>query len=246
MDSCTTQASLDEDKAADIYQKLAKHQRNENWPNRQRLAQFQAWGERYSVHFKLDVSEIALCLDILPVTCFGHFRVGHNGFGLKGEIAINARYLEVRPIWQVLGTLLHEHLHAWQHVHGNPSKHDHHNLEFRRKAAEFGLLIDRRGVTDYLLESPFMDLLKAYGVEVPTEAEDDDASEERGRLVRRMLGRPGRMRGKSSLAKWKCDCSSVRCGKADLRARCLKCGKEFRREEEPPSHGADKPTPNAD
>ena len=37
---------------------------------------------------------------------FGHYRVGHNGFGLKGEIAVNQRYLISRPAWQVLGTIL--------------------------------------------------------------------------------------------------------------------------------------------
>jgi hypothetical protein len=215
--------------ASNIYRNLATHQRNESWRGRELLAEFQKWTERFNVHFKLDVPEIALCVDVLPVSVFGHYRVGHNGFGLKGEIAINEIYLITRPAWQVLGTVLHESLHAWQYVHGKPSKHDHHNLEFRRKAAELGLLIDRRGVTDYLLESPFMDLLKQHGVEVPTEAEEEEASGlGRGLLVRRIAGRMTRLKGKSTLTKWSCGCTNVRCGKADFRARCLKCGNEFR------------------
>src|SRR5665213_2754271 len=209
-----------------IYQSLAAHQRSENWRKRELLEVFQTWAEWFDVRFKMDIPQLALCVDTLSVSCFGHFREGHNGFGLKGEIAINERYLTTRPTWQVLGTLLHECVHAWQDVHGSPSPHDHHNLEFRRKAAELGLLIDRRGVTDYLLDSPFMDLLKEHGVEVPTEPEEDDGSD-RGRLVRRVLGRITRMKGKSTLIKWSCGCTNVRCGVADFAAVCLKCGHPF-------------------
>lgn len=213
-----------------IYRDLASHQRNEAWRGRDLLTEFQNWAERYNVHFKLDIPEIALCVDVLPVSVYGHYRIGHNGFGLKGEIAINELYLTTRASWQVLGTLCHECLHAWQHAHGKPSPHDHHNLEFRRKAAELGLLIDRRGVTDYLLESPFMDLVKSHGVEVPTEAEEESASELGNRLVRRLSGQGERMKGKSTLIKWTCGCQSVRCGRSDLQARCMKCGNQFMKE----------------
>ena len=209
-----------------IYENLAEHQRNENWRKRELVVVFQTWAGHFDVHFNLDVPEIALCVDVLPVSCFGHFRHGHNGFGLKGEIAINERYLTSRPSWQVLGTLLHECLHAWQHAHGKPSAHDHHNLEFRRKAAGVGLLIDRRGVTDYLLQSPFMDLLQEHGIEVPTEAEDE-SDPGPDRLVRRLLGRTTRMKGKSTLIKWTCGCQSVRCGRADFQARCTICDNQF-------------------
>lgn len=212
---------------SNIYQNLARHQRDENWRGRHLLAGFQEWTELFNVRFKLDIPEIALCVDKLPVSVFGHFRPGHNGFGLKGEIAINELYLISRPAWQVLGTICHESLHAWQHVHGKPSPHDHHNLEFRRKAAEFGLLIDRRGVTDYLLQSPFMDLLRELGVEVPTEAEEEDDESDRARIVSRSLGRLHRMKGKSTSSKWSCGCTIVRCGRSDLGAKCLKCGRDF-------------------
>lgn len=225
----------EEPTSSNIYQNLADHQCHEDWQKRDLLAVFQTWTKRFDAHFKMGVTEIALCVDALPVSCFGHFREGHNGFGLKGEIAINELYLTTRPTWQILGTLLHECLHAWQDVHGKPSRHNHHNVEFRRKAAALGLLIDRRGVTDYLLESPFMDLLKQHGVEVPTDADEDDESNPgRGRLVRRTLGRITRAKGRSTLIKWSCGCTIVRSGKADLRARCLKCGNEFRRDPEQP------------
>lgn len=214
--------------ARDIYDDLARHQRSENWRGRELLARFQFWAERFNVHFKLDIPEIALCLDRLPVSVFGHFRVGHNGFGLKGEIAINDLYLNSRPAWQILGTICHECLHAWQHAHGHPSPHDHHNLEFRRKAAGFGLLIDRRGVTDYLLDSPFMTLLAEHGVEVPNDAEAQESSHlAQGRVVPRMASNNTRIQGKSTLIKWSCGCQNVRCGRAEFHALCMKCGNQF-------------------
>jgi hypothetical protein len=133
----------------------------------------------------------------------------------------------------VLGTLLHELLHAWQEVHGNPSRTDHHNLEFRRKAAELGLLIDRQGVTDYLLDSPFMDFLRGHGIATPTEAdEEQDAARGIGR-VRSVGGTVPRLAGKSKLIKWSCGCTNVRCAKADFQALCLKCGQRFMRASAP-------------
>ena len=210
-----------------IYRELEKHQRNEDWAARNLLSELQAWTKRYNVCFKLDVSDVALCVDPLPVSVLGHFRIGHNGFGLKGEIAINTIYLNELPRWQVLGVLLHELLHAWQHVHGKPSPHNHHNLEFRGKAAQLGLLVDRHGVTDYLLDSPFADLLRAQGVHVPTEADEETADGERRIYgVHRKTHRP---KGKSTLIKWSCGCTNVRTGTSDLEAHCMKCGNQFSR-----------------
>ncbi|MGA2230848.1 MAG: SprT-like domain-containing protein [Tepidisphaeraceae bacterium] len=195
-----------------IYQDLACHQRAETWFGKDLSVNLQSWAVRFIVEFNLDVCEVALRIDALPCSRFGHFRVGHNGFGLKGEIALNSRYLSNRPFWQVLGTLLHELLHAWQHAHGNPSRRDHHNDEFRRKAHECGLNIDKRGVTGYSANSRFKDLLRENGVAVPD-----------GEYV--PMGE--RLRGNSKLKKWSCGCTNVRCGVGDFRAQCLKCGKVF-------------------
>jgi hypothetical protein len=209
-----------------VYQTLAEHQRTEPWDDRDLLAFLQQWAERFDVEFKLGIPQLALQVDRLRASTLGHFRVGHNGFGLKGEIAINRRYIRNRPVWGVLGTLLHEGLHAWQDVHGHPSARAHHNLEFRRKAASFGLLIDRRGVTDNVLESPFMDLLRDNGIEVPTEADCDEPDDQGRRIVRRAASRPNRLAGNSKLKKWSCGCTNVRCA-VELRAWCCRCGKPF-------------------
>ena len=121
-----------------VYSVLVKHQRDENWAGQQILADLQTWANRFIVEFKLDIRDISLCVERLPSNRYGHFRQGHNGFGLRGEIAINSRYLpEQRQLWEVLGTLLHELLHAWQETHGIPGKRNHHNAEFQAKARKF-------------------------------------------------------------------------------------------------------------
>ena len=125
-----------------IYPRLAQHQRQEAWQGQRTIAVLQDWAERFIVEFKLDIPSVVLCIDRLAINCLGHFRMGHNGFGLRGEIAINDRYLGSREPWQMLGTLLHELLHAWQQEHGTPSGRNHHNREFRDKALELGLIID--------------------------------------------------------------------------------------------------------
>ncbi len=61
-------------------------------------------------------------------------RHGHNGFSLLGEIAINSPHLATQDSWQVLETLFHELLHAWQQGHGRPGKRNYHNHELRGKA----------------------------------------------------------------------------------------------------------------
>jgi hypothetical protein len=202
-----------------IYPLLAQHQRTEAWPRRELIALLQGWTETFIGEFKLDIPSVALCLDKLPSKCYGHFRYGYNGFGLRGEIAINSAYLPPkRQPWEILGTLLHELLHAWQQQHGTPGGRNHHNLEFRRKALEFGLVIDRRGVTSYAANSLFKDLLRANGVEVPP-----------GYIA----ARADRLPAQSKLMKWSCGCNppvNVRVAIADFQAMCFKCGTKFRRQ----------------
>jgi hypothetical protein len=199
-----------------IYAALAKHQRDEGWDGREMIAGLQAWAARFIVEFKLDIAEIALCIDRLPTTRYGHFRRGHNGFGLRGEIAINARYLSgQRQVWEVLGTLLHELLHAWQEEHGTPGKRNHHNAEFQAKAWELGLNVDRRGVTGYAANSSFKELLRQCGVSVPDHE---------------VVAPKERPRGDSKMKKWSCGCTTARVAVADFRAVCLKCGNAFKRD----------------
>jgi predicted SprT family Zn-dependent metalloprotease len=175
--------------------------------------ELQTWAKRFIVEFKLDIPELALCVDRLPNTRYGHFRHGHNGFGLKGEVAINTLYMgDARRWWEILGTLLHELLHAWQQAHGKPSGRNHHNAEFRAKAAELGMIVDRRGVTGYSASSDFKDLLRQYNVEAPAEA---------------CLPKVTRPKSRSKHRKYTCGCSTIRVAQQKFAAKCLLCGNDF-------------------
>jgi hypothetical protein len=196
---------------ASVYSILAHHQREEEWVRRDLLSTLQEWSVRFVVEFELDVPKLALCVDCLPVSRLGHFRPGHNGFGLEGEIAINARYVGMLAEWEILGVLLHELLHAWQQRHGEPSGGNHHNEEFRRKARSLGLLIGRGGVTGYADSGPFRDLLRGRGVLMP----DGE-----------MPPRERRVQGNSKSSKWSCGCTNVRCA-TRLQATCHLCGQRF-------------------
>jgi hypothetical protein len=196
-----------------VYEALAEHQVSEKWEYRDLLGELQRWAKIFDFEFKLEIPEVSLCVDWLHRCRLGHFRPGHNGFGLRGEVAINCRYLEQREFWQVLGTLLHELLHAWQQTHGRAGRRNYHNKEFREKARRYGLIIDERGYTTYAPESPFVELLRKHGVTVPV-------------LPPVAAGRP---RGHSKLRKWWCGCTNVRVAVTDFRAQCLRCGNEFHR-----------------
>ena len=72
------------------------------------------WWGLLDGEFKLDVPQFALRIDRLEWFVLGHYRRGHNSFGLRHEVAINSLHLDTRPPWQVIGTLFHEMLHATQ------------------------------------------------------------------------------------------------------------------------------------
>lgn len=212
--------------AGEIYRELASHQRNSMWYGRDVFRELQAWMGRFDDRFKLGINEVVLRVDSLPVSVMGHYRHEPNGLGLKGEVAINVRYLVDRAYWQVLAILLHQCVHAWQSVGGTPARDDHHNLEFRQKAAELGLLVDRRGVTYCAANSPFFDLLRVHGVEVPRIVSDDGP--EAGRAEARITIPRTRLASNSKQKKWACQCTVVRCATA-MTATCDTCHQKFTR-----------------
>jgi hypothetical protein len=199
-----------------IYGNLARHQIEEDWESRELMQALLLWAAKFTVEFKLEIPELALSLAHLSRRRYGHFRPGHNSFGLKGEIAINRLYLPPqRPLWRVLGTLLHELLHAWQQAHGTPGKGNHHNRELRDKARSYGLLIDGDGVTEYAEWSPFKEILHDQGIDLS----DPETPVSGGTIGGRCS---------SKLKKWSCGCTNVRVAVAEFRAMCLKCGREFK------------------
>lgn len=201
--------------AGGIYKALADHQKVEAWHGQPMIELLQAWAKRLIGEFNLDIPEVVIGIDRLPCTRYGQFRVGHNGLGLRGEITLNARYLDgKRPLWEILGTLLHELLHGWQQAHGTVGKRNHHNQEFREKARTLGLLVDKRGLTGYAASGPFKALLAQFGVEAPaTEAPIPER----------------RPRGESKQKKWSCGCTIGRFGVATVNLRCETCGNRMER-----------------
>jgi hypothetical protein len=183
------------------------------WELQELLRELHRWVGIFVFEFKLEIPDIVLRVDGLRVWRLGHFHRGHNGFGLEGEIAINRRHLNKRDFWDVLGTLLHELLHAWQECHGKPAKGQYHNKQYRRKASEFGLVVDGRGYQRVEPEGAFARLLQAYGVNVPT--------------LPAPSPEPVALCG---LKLWVCRCDPpfrMRVARADFRATCNYCGQEY-------------------
>ena len=98
---CEFKSQGDADERAGIYRSLAEHQQSEPWAHRALLIELHRWAEIFNREFALAVPEFSLAIDRLRCTRLGHFRCGHNGFGLKGEIVINRNHLG-REFWQVL------------------------------------------------------------------------------------------------------------------------------------------------
>ena len=198
---------------------LGSHQLETDWPRKDLFRELHLWLGNFGEEFKLHIPDVALRVDRLPVTRLGHFCPGRNGFGLSGEVALNVRYIKPDRFWRVLATLLHEMVHAWQHVHGHPSRRAHHNREFRAKLSSFGLVWSREG-TEFPFPSPFWTLLQAHGVRIPI-------SPDGTRGVADARGSAHGIAGTSKLKKWSCGCTNVRVAIVDFRAQCLKCGLVF-------------------
>jgi predicted SprT family Zn-dependent metalloprotease len=59
---------------------------------------------------------------------------------IASEISLNPQLMLRRSMDDVLGTLVHEMVHLWQHVMGKPSRSGYHNREWADKMIEVGLL----------------------------------------------------------------------------------------------------------
>jgi hypothetical protein len=192
---------------------LRDHERGtSDWPWAQLVCTLHEWTERFTFEFKLDVAVPVIQVEAIPFRTLGTYRRGRNGFALRDEITINARHVN-RPLSRLLATLLHELLHQWQEVHGRPSKRNHHNNEFRKKARSLGLVVNSRGET-HITPGPFTDLLKRYDLDVV-------ASE-----ATRVNPSPIALAPGSKLKKWSCGCTNVRCA-VELAAVCAHCGEWF-------------------
>jgi len=89
--------------------------------------------------------EIIVSVDVNNAKQLGHFKIGRDGLGLKWRISMNLRHL-TRARGDVLSTLLHEMMHAWQHAYGKPPKSAKtHNMEFMEVCERLGIPTDKGG-----------------------------------------------------------------------------------------------------
>lgn len=56
------------------------------------------------------------------------------------EIAMNPIYFGVTPLTEIMQTLVHEMVHAWQFHHGKPGRRGYHNKEWALKMESIGLM----------------------------------------------------------------------------------------------------------
>jgi predicted SprT family Zn-dependent metalloprotease len=61
------------------------------------------------------------------------------GKAVTYEIALNPDVFSRRTDEEICSTLVHEMVHAWQHVHGTPSRRAYHNKEWAGKMKQVGL-----------------------------------------------------------------------------------------------------------
>lgn len=140
----------------------------------------QTYGELQQAftHFNQELFEgkIPQCLLTLQrekMTC-GYFSserfVHRDGKTKTDEIALNPAYFAVVAPLEIMQTIVHEMVHAWQYHFGEPSRRGYHNQEWADKMESIGLMPSHTGapggkrtgekMSDYpILGGPFM---KAY------------------------------------------------------------------------------------
>jgi hypothetical protein len=201
---------------------IAHHQNTDaGWRYHPVIREVLRWKGIFNHEFKLDLPDVAFCIGFTRRNCHGYFRPGHNWYGFKREILLKEDSLLERVaegrFWEVLGTTLHELLHAWQDLHGVPGRNNYHNAEIRGKALECGEIIDERGYTTYVDGGRFFQLLQKYGV---AEIVIDGAERFQPQATK--------------LKKWVCGCQpqyGVRVAIEGFTAVCLRCHQEFSRAE---------------
>jgi hypothetical protein len=142
---------------------------------------------------------------------FGHYVNGRNEIGVQENINISAGHLG-DPLAEVLSTLAHEMVHAWQRNYGKSGKRNYHNEQCRQKMEEIGIPCNQWG-SSLGMTDPFVAFLREHGVEAEARLVPPEQVPKAARTF-------------SSLRHWKCKCMSVWATK-EVHAKCKSCGKDF-------------------
>ena len=187
------------------------------------------WTEVTYLEFKLQkVPMPVLGIGDLGRDTYAYYREGRNEFGLTDEIIFDEEHLRTAPEYELVGTLLHELLHLEQNYHGkrgrNGSPHgrgNYHNVAFRKRALELGLIVDEKGFQTYASgETPFLKFLDKYQINPPEFTSDG------GDYIPH-IPEPIR-KSKSKLKLYECACGvKVRVGRSSFNAMCLDCNTIF-------------------
>lgn len=176
-----------------------------DWQYADLARELHRWVELFDVEFNLNLPSYPVIRFESLRNAFGMYTCGRGEIGTRDNISFN-KYTLDRPGEATLGTLLHEMLHLWQHYFGTISGRKYHNAEFRAKALECGLVVDRRGCTSERTEV-FLEVLRKHGYEIKPLADSK---------------RPG----SPKMKKYNCGCTNVRCA-VTLVATCGQCGGTF-------------------
>lgn len=80
---------------------------------------------------------------------YGYFSaqrfVHRDGKTYTDEIALNPSFFSVIPPREIMQTIVHEMVHAWQHHFGKPSRRSYHNQEWADKMESLGLMPSTTG-----------------------------------------------------------------------------------------------------
>jgi hypothetical protein len=120
---------------------------------------------------------------------------------------------------QIVSTLIHEMVHATNHLAGvNDCNNNRHNSNFKALAELFGLIVEKGSVSQGWAITSMSAELKQWVDELIKP--DADAFTLLANIRATKEKKPSKM------VKWECDCTIVRCATA-LNATCEECGQPF-------------------
>lgn len=203
-----------------------------DWELHYLAVELQWWVDAFNVLFfpRQPVPLPVLTFESARINSLGHYRIGRNEWSVRNQINLNQKHLN-RPLWELLSTLLHEMVHAWEYQYlpaKERTKSWYHTRTFRDLMKQFGIHCNEKGQhVGLCMTGPFVYHLKRHGVRF-------DGLRQRSAGVRGNIVdiNPGtdKKKGSSKLKKWSCGCTNIRSA-VQVQAVCEACGQRFERQD---------------